>query len=89
MSHTPPVVSRALTESATDRIASNIRAGLARRKISGRQLAGLVGWTAATTNRRLAGDAELTIGHLELISAATGIPMSVLLDGVDSTEVAR
>lgn len=78
-----------MEQTTTERIASNIRSELGRRRISNREVARLCGWPPANANRRINGQQAMTIDDLELIARCTEIPIAVLMDGVHSTAQAE
>lgn len=59
--------------------AGAVRAELARRRISGRELARGLGWSHNTTNRRLSGASPLDIDELVAVARHLGVPLSSLL----------
>ena len=67
-----------MNQTAGERTAAAVRAELARRRISGRELARRLGWSAPTMWRRLRGDVPLTIDELEAIAEFLEVPVSVL-----------
>jgi len=75
-----------MEQTATERIASNLRAELGRRKLTGRELARLCDWPAANTSRRINGTQAMTMDELTLISRSADIPLSALLDGVEGAD---
>lgn len=70
----------------TVRIASNLRAELGRRQLSGRELARLCGWTVTSGSRRVKGTQSMTMDELLLITRNADIPLAVLLDGVEGVD---
>lgn len=60
-------------------IAEELRAFLARRRISGRQLAAMLGWAPQYLSRRMTGQIPFTMGELYLISQVLDIPLQSLL----------
>jgi transcriptional regulator with XRE-family HTH domain len=62
--------------------AANIRAALARRRMSGRELAVQLDRSPMWVQRRAAGETPITINDLQEISAALDLPMSALLPEV-------
>jgi DNA-binding Xre family transcriptional regulator len=66
--------------SATDQVAGNLRAELARRKISGRGLARGLGWTTSTTARLLSGEQRLTVDELAAVAAFLEVSPGSLLE---------
>lgn len=65
-----PVVAQTVSPSTIDEtsVASNVRALLARRRQSGRELALALGWSERTTRRRLAGDTPFTVDELTALA---------------------
>ena len=59
--------------------AAAVRAELARRRISGRTIGAVVGWSLGTTSRRLNGDSPITVDELVRIAEYMGIPAADLL----------
>lgn len=61
--------------------AGAVRAELARRQITGRQLARSLGWSFTTTARRLNGSSPFDIDELDAVARHLGIPVAALLPG--------
>lgn len=59
--------------------AAAVRAELARRRISGREIGPIVGWSLGTTSRRLNGQSPITVDELVRIADYIGIPAADLL----------
>lgn len=74
-------------QSVGERTAANIRAELARRRLSGRDLARACGWPTTTAWRRLNG-VTLSVDDIAAVSAWLGIPVAELM-GVDDQYVAH
>lgn len=66
----------------TGQVAAEIRAELARRKISGRSLAVQLGWSTTTGHRRLSGTQPLTVEDIARIADFLGVPIGQLLPDV-------
>lgn len=62
-----------------ERTAANIRAELARRKLSGRDLARACGWPTTTTWRRINGDVPLTVDELAAAAEFFRMPVEELM----------
>jgi transcriptional regulator with XRE-family HTH domain len=60
-------------------LAANLRAELARQRISGRELSRLLGENVSWTHRRLAGAQEITVDDLYRIAQVLHVPVGVLL----------
>lgn len=52
---------------------------MARRKVTGRELAGALGWSVTTTWRRLNGSHPFNVDELAAVAAYLNIPISDLL----------
>lgn len=72
-------MARATTDSTADRV----RAELARRRVSGRDLAVALGWSERTTRRRLAGHVAFTVDELTAVAQHLGLPPAELLPVLD------
>lgn len=59
--------------------ASTVRAELARRRISGRELASLLNISERTVRRRLTGDTAFTAAELAVLAAHFGVAIESLL----------
>jgi len=57
-------------------VAGEVRAHLARQRISGRQAAVRLGWTAPYLSRRLTGEIPFNVADLEAIAHLLGIPVT-------------
>lgn len=62
-----------------ERVAAEARAQLARRRISGRQVGAMLGWTPAYVSRRLTGQIPFSLSDLEALAMALDIPISELI----------
>lgn len=60
-----------------ERVAEEARALLARRQISAREVARLVGWTDNYISRRLTGKIPFDVNDLEMLSRTLGVPVTV------------
>lgn len=60
-------------------IAEEVRAQMARKRISGRQLARTLDWNAMYLSRRLSGQLPFTVADLYRIAAFLEVPLSALL----------
>lgn len=77
-----PVVAQTVSTSTADEdtsVASNVRALLARRRESGRDLATALGWSERTFRRRLAGETPFTVDELTALSRHLGVSPADLL----------
>lgn len=61
-------------------VAGEVRAHLARARLSGRQAALQLGWTQPYMSRRLTGDIPFDVADLEAIADLLGIPVTALFD---------
>lgn len=73
-----------VSQTPTERSAGSIRAELARRKISGRQMGTDLGWTRNKTQRRLSGDHPLTIDELVAVARYLDIPLAQIAPGLEA-----
>ena len=60
-------------------VAAELRAEVARRRMSGRELSRRIGLPAATVSRRLRGDTPIALDDLENVTAALGVDLIDLL----------
>lgn len=63
----------------TERVASNIRAEMARRKRTQAQLAGALGLTRSSMHRRMTGEQALNVDELHVIASFLGVSVATLL----------
>lgn len=56
-----------------------VRAELARRRVSGRELATRLGWSERTLRRRLAGQTPFTVDELTSVASFLDVPVLELL----------
>lgn len=70
---------------ATEVTASNVRAAMARKRMSQCVLAAHLGVTQQVLSRRLSGDVPIDVNQLAAIARALGVPVAVLLDGIEPT----
>lgn len=68
-----------MEQTATERTAAAVRAELARRKISGSDLALTLGWSRTTTWRRLNGSSPWGVDDLSAVASYLGVPVAALL----------
>lgn len=68
-----------MNRSAGERTAGAVRAELARRQISGRELASSLGWSVGLTARRLRGECPFDIDELAAVARFLGVPVSALV----------
>lgn len=57
-------------------VAGEVRAQLARRRITGRQIGLMVGWTPAYVSRRVSGQIPFSLADLEALAKALDISIS-------------
>ena len=57
-------------------VAAEVRAELARQRISGRQAARRLGWTQQSLSRRLTGDIPFDVAELAELAALLGVPVT-------------
>jgi transcriptional regulator with XRE-family HTH domain len=62
-----------------ERVASNIRAEMARRKRTHAELASVLNLTRSSMHRRMTGEQPLDIDELHKIAAFLGVPVTTLL----------
>lgn len=60
-------------------VVEEIRAGLARRRVTQDQLAAAIGISQATMSRRLAGTQPFTVPELERVAAFLDVPLGSLV----------
>lgn len=68
-----------MRQTAAEQTAGAVRAELARRKISGRDLATALGWSLSTTARRLNGQYPFDVEELAAVAAHLGVPVGTFL----------
>ncbi len=68
-----------MTTPATATAAAEVRAALARCRITQTALAETTGRSQSYWSRRLSGEQPMTVADLEVISALTGVPVADLL----------
>lgn len=76
-----------MTQTAGKRTAATVRAELARRRISGRQLATDLGWGVPTMARRLNGTVAFSVDELAAVAHHLGLPVTALLADDDEEPV--
>ncbi|MBO2459357.1 helix-turn-helix domain-containing protein [Actinomadura violacea] len=72
------------TEQPHESVAAEVRAQLARRRISGRRAALTMGWTEHYMSRRLTGKTPLDVNDLAAIAAVLNVPISTFIAPLDS-----
>jgi len=68
-------------------VAAEVRAALARKRISQRQLANLLGLTQPVVWRRLRGDVAFSVDELQAVAEALEVPVSSLIGGEQAAAV--
>lgn len=68
-----------MRQTPAEHVAGAVRAELARRQITGRQMARELGWSFTTTARRLNGSSPLDIDELAAVASFLGVSISDLL----------
>lgn len=68
-----------MEQTTTELTAGAVRAELARRRISGRELGREIGWSLGTTSRRLNGLSPMTVDELTAVASFLGVPVTTLL----------
>ena len=61
-------------------VAGEVRAHLARQRISGRQAAIRLGWTAPYLSRRLTGEIPFNVADLEALAVLLDVPVTVFFE---------
>ena len=69
------------TSSLQESVAAEIRAQLARRRLSGRQAALMLGWTSPYLSRRLTGEVAFDVADLEALAELLSVPVASFLQG--------
>ena len=69
------------TSSLRESVAAEIRAQLARRRLSGRQAAVMLGWTSPYLSRRLTGEVPFDVADLEALAGLLDVPVASFLQG--------
>ncbi len=67
------------TATATDRVAANIRAEIARQRLSQSTVAGAVAMSPAALSQRLTGKTPIDVNELERLAVALNVPAESLL----------
>lgn len=67
-----------MDQTPAQQTAGAVRAELARRRISGREMARELGWSFTTTSRRLSGSSPFDIDELAAVAAFLGMSVSQL-----------
>lgn len=73
---------RTSTTTASETVASNVRAELARRSIPAHDLAAALGWSKAKTSRRLSGQIPWTIDDIFATAAFLTVRPALLTEAV-------
>ena len=72
-----------MAQTPAELTAGAVRAELARRRITGRQLARSLGWSFTTTARRLNGSSPFDIDELDAVARFLGLAVTDLLPPVE------
>lgn len=70
--------------SSTPAIASSVRAELARKDLSGRQLAANLGWSTDAVQRRLSGTVPFTAAELATVAEHLGVSITKFYEPCES-----
>jgi transcriptional regulator with XRE-family HTH domain len=68
-----------MEQTPAEQTAGAVRAELARRRVSGRDLARKLGWSPSATARRLSGEKPFDINELQQIASVLDVPVSLLV----------
>lgn len=68
----------------TDRVADEVRANMARARMTQTDLAGVLGLTQSAVSKRLRGKIAFSVDELEMVADALGVHPAVLLGGIGS-----
>jgi transcriptional regulator with XRE-family HTH domain len=68
-----------MSEAPTEWVSRTIRGKLAERRISGAELGRRLGWSQASTNRRLNAQTPMTVDDLVAVARVLEVPASSLL----------
>jgi transcriptional regulator with XRE-family HTH domain len=74
--------------SFNDLVSDEVRAEMARQRISQHKLVAACGWTQAYLSRRLTGRVTFSTTDLETIAAALGVPLAQITNGETRESVA-
>jgi len=66
-----------------ERVAEEVRAVLARKRISGRHAARDLGWKPGYMHRRLSGEAPFDVNDLAALAGLLEVPITVFFSGVE------
>ena len=66
----------------TDRVAAEVRANMARVRMTQTELAEILGLTQSTVSKRLLGKIAFSVDELDTVAAAFGVHPAVLMGGV-------
>ena len=66
----------------TDRVADEVRANMARARMTQTDLAGVLGLTQSAVSKRLRGKIAFSVDELEMVAGALGVHPAVLLGGI-------
>jgi transcriptional regulator with XRE-family HTH domain len=69
------------TASLSQHVAAEVRAHLARQRISGRRAALMLGWTPPYLSRRLTGEIPFDVDDLAKVADLLGVPIATFFDG--------
>lgn len=75
-----------MAQTTAELTAGAVRAELARRRISGRELAKALGWARTTTSRRLNGATPFDIEELATVANFLNLPVSALVPTSDQAQ---
>lgn len=68
-----------MEQSLAEQTAGAVRAELARRRMSGADLARKLDWKRSATARRLSGEKPFNVNELQLIADALDVPLKTLM----------
>lgn len=74
------------TEQPHESVAAEVRAQLARRRISGRKAALTMGWTEHYMSRRLTGKTPLDVNDLAALSGLLDVPVTTFVAALESDD---
>lgn len=77
-----------MPESFSQTVGATVRAELARRRITQRQLATVLGIAQTQVSRRLAGEVAFNVDELAVVAEFLGLPVAALLAGQPAVDPA-
>lgn len=74
------------SKSSTEHVAANVRAEMARHRVTQTQIAAALGFSQAAVSRRLRGSVPFDVTELAVVAGLLRLPVTALVDGTPTAK---